>query len=457
MATLRNKLIFSYSILALLIVAVISLVLNVFLDKVFTEYAISKQQRQMQQLVSRVNQNFRNSIPSYRQELFEVIGKTALENGMILHVSTSSGEIDWDVRRHYRDQCQIVLDHAKFNMHSINPNLEGRYQEQNFLLGNNWGTITIGFYGPHNFTDEDVNLITTINRMLINITIGSLLLAVVIGFFMARVFSLPLGQVLAATQKIAKGEFGTRIATKSRTKEIHDLVTSVNEMAGRLDKMEKMKRRLTSDVAHELRTPLTNLKSQTEAMIDGILEPDQNRLSAFYAELERLDTLINDMQKLTDVEDDSLKLTREHFGIEPFLDNIIRSFQLELQKKRLAVTVDCPPELQVNADKVRLHQVFVNILSNAVKYSPEDSCISISAVPDKEQVVFTVVDTGCGISEEDLPFIFERFYRADKSRTRNTGGSGIGLAISKALVEAHGGRISAASASDTGTAFTFSI
>jgi len=208
MATLRNKLIFSYSILALLIVAVISLVLNVFLDKVFTEYAISKQQRQMQQLVSRVNQNFRNSIPSYRQELFEVIGKTALENGMILHVSTSSGEIDWDVRRHYRDQCQIVLDHAKFNMHSINPNLEGRYQEQNFLLGNNWGTITIGFYGPHNFTDEDVNLITTINRMLINITIGSLLLAVVIGFFMARVFSLPLGQVLAATQKSPRGNSG---------------------------------------------------------------------------------------------------------------------------------------------------------------------------------------------------------------------------------------------------------
>jgi signal transduction histidine kinase len=457
MITVRNKLIISYILLALVIIAVIGIILNIFLEQVFAEYAIKKQQRQMNQIVTHINQDFRYDTPIFRQEVFEVIGRTALENGMILHVSTSSGEIDWDAKNHYREQCRIVLEHAKYNLHSVNPSLEGKYQEQNFLLGHNVGTVTIGFYGPYNYSDDDVSLIITINKVLINITIGSLLLAIGIGVYMARRLSLPLTEVLKATKKIAKGEFGTRIDMNSKTKEIHDLMVSVNDMAGHLHKLEQMKRRLTSDVAHELRTPLANLQSQAEAMIDGYLEPDKKRLQSFYAEIERLNTLINDLQKLTDIDDESIKLNKEFFSVESFLANIVCFFQLDLERKHLTLSVACPTDLQVHADKVRVHQILVNIVSNAVKYSPEHGIIHIRACPKSQKIEFCVEDNGCGISEEDLPFIFERFYRADKSRTRNTGGSGIGLAITKALVEAHGGRIHAQSAINQGTSLTFCI
>jgi signal transduction histidine kinase len=461
MNTLRNKLILSYVLLALFIVASIGLVFNVFLEKLFIGYAIRKQEKQMEQLVASVNagvsQNFTRGIPPYNQDMFETIGKTALDNGMILHISANGGEVDWDIRHHHLEECQIVLEHARYNMRSVNPKLEGEYQEQKFSLGNDAGIVTIGFYGPYNFNDEDVNLITTINRILINITISSLLLAIGIGVFMAKRLSLPIADVIGITKRIADGDFGARISTQPKTKEIRELVVSVNELSSRLDRVEQMKRRLASDVAHELRTPLTNLLSQTEAMIDGILTPDPKHLQCFYSEIDRLSALVGDLQKLTDIEDASIKLDKKWIIVKPFLDEIVHSFRIELDKKSLAVSLYCPPSLRAYADEMRLTQVFVNILSNAVKYSPERGLISIQAQSENQTTVFSVRDNGCGISEEDLPFIFERFYRADKSRTRNTGGAGIGLAITKALVTAHGGQICAESSINQGTMIRFCI
>jgi signal transduction histidine kinase len=457
MNNLRNKLIFSYAILALFIVAIIGFVFNVFLEKLFMKYAVSKQEKQMEQLVASVNRNFMDGVLSYSQDIFEMIGKTALDSGMILHIRANGGEIDWDIRRHYLEECQIVLEHAKYNMHSVNPKLVGEYQEEKFSLRNDVGTVTIGFYGPYNFNDEDVSLIATINRILINIAVCSLLLAVGLGVFMAKRLSAPIADVIGVTRKIANGDFGAQIAVKSKTKEIKELVASVNELSSQLNRVEQMKKRLASDVAHELRTPLTNLLSQTEAMIDGVLVPDKKHLQSFYSEIDRLATLVNDLQRLTDIEDESIKLDKTMICVKQFLKEIIHSFQFEMDKKNLSVSLDCPLSLRVCADKVRLHQILVNILSNAVKYSPENGVITVQVYPQSQKVTFIVRDNGCGISKEDLPFIFERFYRADKSRTRNTGGAGIGLAITKALVAAHGGEICAESSINQGTTIKFCI
>jgi signal transduction histidine kinase len=444
-------------LLALFIVASIGLVFNVFLEKLFMGYAVRKQEKQMEQLVASVNQNFVSGAPPDNREMFEMIGKTALDNGMILHINAFGGEIDWDIRHHYLEECQIVLEHAKYNMHSVNPDLEGEYQEQKFSLRNDAGIVTIGFYGPYNFNDEDVSLITRINRILINITVCSLLLAIGIGVFMAKRLSSPIADVISITKRIADGDFGAQIAAQTKTKEINELVVSVNDLSSRLDRVEQMKRRLASDVAHELRTPLTNLLSQTEAMIDGILTPDKKRLQCFYSEIDRLSALVGDLQKLTDIEDASIKLDKKWIIVKPFLDEIVHSFQVKLDKKSLVLSLYCLPSVRVYADRIRLTQIFVNILSNAVKYSPERGLISIQAQSEDQTTVFTVRDNGCGISEEDLPFIFERFYRADKSRTRSTGGAGIGLAIAKALVAAHGGLICAESSINQGTTIKFRI
>lgn len=456
MNTLRNKLICTYALIALFIVITVSILFNVFMQRLFMEYAQNKQEKQLEQIVQQVNQSFRRNGQAYSQELFEVIGSAALQNGMILHINSNEQEIDWDIRQHRLEQCKLVLEHAEYNMHSVAPHLSGGYQEQSFLLGDGNGTITVGFYGPYNFNDDEVFLITTINRILVGITISSLLLAVLIGVYMAQKLMVPISDVINTTRRISMGELGIQASTNSKTKEISELVTSVNEMSSRLNQIERIKRRLTSDVAHELRTPISNIRSQTEAMIDGVLLPDKARLMGISNEIDRITAIVNDLRKLDDIEDNTSALNKERIEVESFLSEIIQVFQVELEKKRLSVSVQCAPVLAY-ADRIRLAQIVTNILSNAIKYTPENGSIWVKAYHENDFAVFSIADNGCGISKEDLPYIFERFYRADKSRTRSTGGSGIGLAITKALVEAHGGRIWADSELRKGTAIQFTI
>ena len=190
--------------------------------------------------------------------------------------------------------------------------------------------------------------------------------------------------------------------------------------------------------------------------MDGILPTDTARLQSIYSEIERLTQIVNDLQKLTDVEADVM-LNRTIVGVYSIFETISRSFEFEFAKKGVSLSFECEPTLSLVADHDRMIQIFGNLVSNAMKYTPRGGSIAITACRDMRNVLFSVKDTGCGIPEQDVPYIFERFYRADKSRTRSTGGAGIGLAITKALVSAHGGQIKVKSKVDEGTEFIFSL
>jgi signal transduction histidine kinase len=218
----------------------------------------------------------------------------------------------------------------------------------------------------------------------------------------------------------------------------------VNDLAAALENGERWQKQLTADIAHELRTPLTCLQGNIEAMIDGVWEPAPERLICCREEILRLAKLVEDLNTLSILERENLKLRKSDFDLAKLLSQAVEQFRPLTMEKNIALITELSPA-PIHADYDKLMQVFINILSNAVKYTDQGSvAVSITnASAGSCEVV--IRDTGIGISEEALPHIFERFYRSDKSRNRSSGGAGIGLAIAEAIVSAHGGKITASS------------
>ena len=239
----------------------------------------------------------------------------------------------------------------------------------------------------------------------------------------------------------------------SKTLEIKELIQSINDLADHLEVQEQLRKRLTGDVAHELRTPLATLHSHLEAMIDGIWEPTTDRLLSCQEEIDRIIRLVSDLEKLAYYESENLVLNKTPFQAKSFFDYILKTFEVLYDKAGITSIVECEA-FNFFADQDKLSQVFINLISNALKYTPSGGTIQIVAKESHNQICVTVTDSGQGISEQDLKYIFERFYRSDTSRNRMTGGAGIGLTLSKAIVEAHGGKITVTSELNKGTAFS---
>jgi signal transduction histidine kinase len=253
-----------------------------------------------------------------------------------------------------------------------------------------------------------------------------------------------------------------RIHDRYTTRELADLSRSINELAEELEEGERRQKQLSLDIAHELRTPLTCLQGSIEAMMDGVWEADAERLGSCHEEVIRLAKLVEDLNTLTGLEWNEITLNKTGFDLSKLLQSTAEQFYPAAAEKGIAIELNLIPS-PVTADYDRLKQVFINLLSNAVKFTDSGSiCVSIrqgAAQDSGGSWDVSVTDTGPGIAEDEIPRIFERFYRSDKSRTRSTGGAGIGLTIAAAIAAAHGGRITAANrpAGDLSSGAVFTV
>lgn len=454
--SLRAKLSLTYAAMALLLVAAISVCINVFVKIQFNDYVKAQQKQTNQNIVNLIEKQYSTSARKWNVDAIENIGMNALDQGIILKVKDTKGDTIWDATVHNNGLCMQMLSQMQAYTQSFNPNLKGGYVQASYPLTANLtsiGKAEIGYYGPYYYTSNDVEFLSRINTILIIVGVTSLLVALLLGAVMSRRISRPISKAVRTASEISKGNFKQKIDEKSNTKEFIQLMDTVNEMADSLDRQENLRKRMSADVAHELRTPLASLQSSLEAMMDGVWEPNKERLESCHEEILRIGRLVGDLEKLERVEAENSVLNLSAFDISELARHLLHNFENDFYKKGVTLRFAGQPQT-IRADRDKISQVIVNLVSNALKYTPEGGRVNIQVKEARQSVAFSVSDSGIGIPAEDLPYIFERFYRADKSRNRLTGGSGLGLTISKAIVEAHKGKISVASEPGKGTVFT---
>lgn len=320
------------------------------------------------------------------------------------------------------------------------------------------GTVTISFKKSFDLKTEDMVFKTAMRKSL---GLGGallLLLSLVISYAMSRRIANPIRKVKLVAERIRDGEWSHRyMSPKSDPKEIYELSEAIDQMANTLKAQEEMRKQLVSDMAHELRTPIAVLKSHLEAMIEGIWEPSLERLEDLAVEVEMVNELVERLKDIHVLESGSQTLNLEVVVIEEELRSIAHPLIPMFSEKGIELVFKADTLTKVKLDKSKFKQIMYNLVLNAYKYSERGAKVEISVSVHSEGLEVSVSDTGAGISESDLPLVFERFYRGEKSRNREYGGTGLGLTIVKALVEAHGWEIAAESELGLGSRFTVRI
>ncbi|MBC2463024.1 HAMP domain-containing histidine kinase [Clostridium saccharobutylicum] len=334
----------------------------------------------------------------------------------------------------------------------------GEYTENKYpLVSNNKeevGTIIIGYFGTSYLSSASVSFISTLNHSFIVSALVALIFGIIISIVMSKQISKPLAQITETANKMRNGDLNVRAKVNSNTKEIVELSNSINYLSQTLSNQEMLRKRLTSDMAHELRTPLTTLKTHVEAFIDGIWEPTNERFETFYNEIDRLTKMVNNLRYLAKFEQININLNKSKVNLSNELGKVVDTYEPLYIKKNYELTSIITPEIKANIDIDKFKQIMNNLLSNSYKHLRSNGKVKVVLKKENNSIIIKIIDNGIGIPDKDIPYIFERFYRSDLSRNKNTGGSGIGLTITKAFVEAHGGKIYLESTVNKGTTFT---
>lgn len=309
--------------------------------------------------------------------------------------------------------------------------------------------------GPDPFRPnrDEGAFLSRVNQTLVLAALGATVAALGLGIFLARALTNPLQELTAATRAVAQGDLGHQVEVRSRD-ELGELATSFNQMSADLARSRDLRRQMTADIAHDLRTPMSIILGHAEALRDGVLPPNPETFYIIHDEAKRLNRLVEDLRTLSLAEANELSMTMRPTPPDSLLAQaaVAQSTRAQQQEVRvqLGVSTDLP---NVIVDADRIAQVLNNLMENAFRHTPPGGEVTLGAELYQDKVQLFVRDSGPGIAPEDLPRIFDRFYRADKSRKRHDGGSGLGLAIARSIVLRHGGRIWAESEPGQGATF----
>jgi signal transduction histidine kinase len=295
--------------------------------------------------------------------------------------------------------------------------------------------------------------LSRVNRVLLIGAIGAAIVALLLGILLARTLSRPIRELTAATRAVALGDLEQKVPVRSQD-ELGELATSFNQMSADLRKARELRRQMTADIAHDLRTPLSIILGHAEALSEGVLPPSSETYHVLHEEAKRLSRMVEELRTLSLAEAGELDLVPRPVSPEDLLARTVAAYGPQAEKKGVELTLDAGHDLpDIDVDPDRMVQVLDNIMSNALRFTPEGGRVQLSARDDRGQVQLIVEDDGPGIPAEEVPYIFTRFYRGDKARSGQEGSSGLGLAIARSIVEAHGGQISAESKKGQGMRF----
>ena len=448
--SLRRHFLALYVLLAFLSGIVVPALGVHFSVKAFRNYQIQRRQADLENLGESLASLYEEEGGIWkRRRVMDILRPAPQWGGMIITLLDDKGKEIFTLK-------PMTMQHNHMGHSNNNNNFSDKVETEHITvkLGHekNIGRLEIERHIPSG--RYELSFISYLMRYTMTGAFLMILFAFGIGCFVAEKLSRPVIKVIERTKKISKGDYDiSENISPAGIRELDDLTKGVENLAHSLASQEKLRRRLMVDVAHELRTPLTVVRTQIEAIADGILEPSPERLEICLNEMKRLGGLIENVEALTRLEGETLEIHTEKTDMKEFLEPVIETFKPVFEKSGINFYSELENNLFCEIDKNKFRHVIDNLLSNALRYTNAGGSVKTKLYKHEDKIFIEVCDTGIGISEKDLPNIFERFYRADESRTRVTGGSGVGLAIVKAAVEAHNGTITAQSVKGEGSTF----
>ncbi|NRW44895.1 signal transduction histidine kinase [Clostridium beijerinckii] len=337
----------------------------------------------------------------------------------------------------------------------------GVYTSNTFNInvnGKTVGYIIVGQYSPVLLSQEDISFKGQINKSIVFSGVLTLIVVALISLIISKQFSEPIKEVSKTSVSLSKGNYNSRSNIKSNIEEIRNLTESINDLGEKLNSQDVLRKRLISDISHEIRTPLNVLQNNLEAMIDGIIPVTTDKLNSLNDEVIRFGKLLNNLNSLKQIESDEIVLKLGRVNIGELISNVISDFNIAADEKniKLIINKEEGKNFIVVGDYDKLKQVFINLISNAIKFNNINGTVWVNISSDINSVIIKIKDNGIGIKKEDLPYVFERMYRGDKSRHKIEG-SGIGLTLVKKILTLHSGTIDVESKEDKETVFTVCI
>lgn len=348
---------------------------------------------------------------------------------------------------------EIVVDTTTKNMEDKN------YSVKKLLVikGENIGTFIAYPVKSDAVSRLEQQFVQSVNVTILWGFFVAVLLSLIIGLFLSKKITKPLTQLISGIEQVSKGKTNFRVSIDSKD-EFRQLGDAFNKMTETLERTERIRKSLVGDVAHELRTPLAIIRAKLESIQAGVLEASEEVILNISDEVYRLSRLVNDLQQLSLAESKTLPLYKKRTEINGFMESILSQFQWLADEKDIKLHFNkSSTDIFIEIDRDRMTQVIVNLLGNALRYTPQNGTVAVNVKVEGKSVVLSFQDTGPGIDKNKLPFIFERFYRVDESRKRDEGGAGLGLSIAKGFVEIHDGNIKVTSTKGQGTTFEVSL
>ncbi|URZ00425.1 sensor histidine kinase [Clostridium felsineum] len=367
------------------------------------------------------------------------------------------------------DYCLTLLDGSKKVIWGMNPNdiknsnhwimkteNSGVYSSKTLPIKVNKrivGYAVIGQYHAVILSEADINFKNSINQGIILSVFIAIVIVAILSLLVSKGVSFSIKKVSETSVQFSKGNYEFRSEVKSNIVEINDLIKSINMLGGTLKHQNLLRRRLVSDISHEIRTPLNVLQNNLEAMIDGVIPVTGERLNKLNEEVIRFGKLLNNLDLLKKFEAEQTSLNMDKLFLDDLVKIVCNEFNNIAKKRNIKIHLDVAKgDYSTLGDYNKLKQVFVNLLSNSVKFNKDKGDIWISLEENGDKVIFKIKDNGIGIKEEDVPYVFERLYRGDKSRHKALG-NGIGLAIVKTILDLHSADINVESKEGYGSEF----
>lgn len=455
--SLNSQILIAFSVIVTLITIIISIFINSSFKSVFSKYVDENNKDEVNHLVFDLQNVYDND--KWDLENIKLLGEDAIRKGIALEVYNKNGDLVWSVFEDEKLLSNQRLNTIKKNMKSINQNWNGKLKEYKFDIyddKNLVGYERIIHYDSIYYMEDDLEFLNIMNKFMIFISIVAVISVIIISAIISKSISNPIKNVSKIAKVIGSGNYKNRLNYKSNIKEVNELTKSIDMLSEELNKQELLRKQLTTDIAHELRTPVTNIQGHLDAIIDGIWDPTPERLTSIREEVQRLGKLIGSIKNLSTFDSSLSQLNKTKTNLSDFIKNITYTYESKALEKNIKIEYELN-EVFAYVDKEKFSQVIVNILVNAIKYTNYGGTILIKVENYDDSINISIKDNGIGIPKEELHYIFERFYRVDKSRSKDTGGIGVGLAISKAIVSEHGGDILVYSEFGQGSEFVIKL